>query len=150
MTRAIWTGLVWGLVAALVFALCLLFAVESGGASVVVGLAAVFGMGGAAGYTATQGMRMRPGRGLAAGTTAGTFGGIVVLVGSLIAVALLTGLVQQRVDLWLQRLARFVTIGIDPAPYLQGGGRLAGGCLGLVNFVLMAVGGGLGGLLRRR
>ncbi len=77
-------------------------------------------------------------------------GGAIVLLGSLLATAVLTSLLQQRVNFWLQAAARFVTVDIEPAPYLQGGGRFLGVCLGLVNFLLMIVGGALGGLFWRR
>ena len=150
MTGAIRAGLIWGLLGALVFALCLLFAVDSGGSSLVLGLAAVLAGGCGAGYSAARAVRARPGRGVVPGATAGACGGSIVLLASLLAVTVLTSLLQQRVDFWLQAAARFVTVDIELAPYLQGGGRFLGVCLGLVSFLLMVVGGALGGLLWRR
>ncbi len=94
------------------------------------------------------------------GLTAGLIGGLVMLVGSFFAGMLIVNLLRSEALGWAIGIP-FITwipvVGdtIDnanewAAPWLRSGGMALGGCLGIVNFMLMAIGGAVGGMMGRR
>ncbi|HSH77702.1 MAG TPA: hypothetical protein VLA19_04120 [Herpetosiphonaceae bacterium] len=148
MFGALRTGLVFGLVGAIVVAACLLI----GGilAGLPTALAAVALLGWGSGYTAAKTSRARPGQAIGRGMAAGIIAGTLVLLGSILAGTLSATLLREALDVWLQRLSYIIRIDVDLLPYFRGGGLVGGTCLGLVNLGLMAAGGAIGGLTWRR
>lgn len=126
-----------------------------------VNLLAVLLIGVAAGVVAASGARRG---GVGRGLTAGIIGGVITLIGSLFVGIVIVTFFRAQINLWLAGLpfvdalpvvGDTVTDTIDQVneraePWLRGGGVALGGCLGMVNLFLMAIGGALGGAVRRR
>ena len=148
MFGAVRVGLMFGL-AALVATLASLLL---GGlpAGPLIALAAVSLLGWGAGYTAAKTTRAYARQRIGRGAVAGIVGGTLAMAGSVVAGVAFAALLRQGIDVWIERLAFIVRLDVDPAPYLRGGGLLAGMCLGVVNFMLMVAVGALGCLSWRR
>ena len=148
---AIRSGLLFGFAALAIFVVLTLLQAYG------INLLAVLVLGVVAGYMAVSGRR-RPsvGRGL----TAGLIGGLVMLVGSFFAGMLIVFLLRSEALGWAIGIP-FITwipiVGdtIDSVnewsePWLRSGGMILGACLGIINLMLMAIGGAVGGMLGRR
>jgi hypothetical protein len=149
---AVRSGVLFGFAALATFAVLTLLQLYG------LNLLAVLVVGVVAGVMATSGMRR--GSGIGRGLTAGFIGGLIMLVGSLLVGILIVTFFRTQITLWLAGIP-FInqvpvvgdTIGEvneRADPWLRGGGLALGGCLGVVNFMLMALGGALGGAVRRR
>ena len=126
-----------------------------------VNLLVVFLIGIAAGVVAASGARRG---GVGRGLTAGIIGGVIVLIGSVFVGIVIVTFFRAQINVWLAGLpfvdalpvvGDTVTDTIDQVneraePWLRGGGVVLGGCLGVINLLLMATGGALGGAVRRR
>lgn len=145
------SGLMFGFAALVIFVVLTLL--QAYGLNLLMVL--VFGV--VAGNMAVSGRRRASvGRGL----TAGLIGGLVMLVGSFFAGMLIVSLLRSQALGWAIGIP-FITwipiVGdtIDnvnewAAPWLHSGAWVLGGCLGIVNFMLMAIGGAIGGVVGRR
>ncbi len=148
---AIRSGMLWGFAGLAIFALLTLLQLYG------LNLLAVFVAGIAAGHMAVTGRRRSSGVG--PGLTAGLIGGMVLLVGSFFVGILIVTLLRSEALGWAIGIP-FITwipiVGdtVDTVtgyadPWLRGGGLVLGSCLGLVNLVLMAAGGAIGGVVGR-
>ena len=142
------TGLVFGIVGAIVVSACLLIGRILAGLPMA--LAAVALLGWRAGYTAAQTSRAPSGQAIGRGMVAGLIAGALVLIGSILAGTLSATILRESIDIWLQRLSYIIRIDLDVLSYFGGGGLIGGTCLGLVNLGLMAAGGVIGGWTWRR
>jgi type II secretory pathway component PulF len=125
-------------------------------------LLAVLLIGVLAGVFATSGMRR--GSGVGRGLTTGLIGGLIMLLGSLFVGILLISFFRSQINVWLAGLPFIDAVPVvgdtvsdtigevneRAEPWLRGGGLALGGCLGIVNLLLMTFGGALGGAVRRR
>jgi hypothetical protein len=126
-----------------------------------VNLLAVLLIGVAAGMVAASDARRG---GLGRGLTAGIIGGVITLIGSIFVGIVIVTFFRAQINVWLAGLpfvdalpivGDTVTDTIDQVneragPWLRGGGVALGGCLGMINLLLMATGGAIGGAVRRR
>lgn len=149
------SGFVFGVAALLMFALLTLLQLYG------LNLLAVLLLGIVAGVVAASGARRS---GVGRGLTAGIIGGLITLIGSVFVGVLVVTFFRAQVNLWLAGLpfvGALPVIGsmlrdtVDQAnnrasPWLRTGGLALGGCLGMINLLLMAAGGALGGAVRRR
>lgn len=116
------------------------------------GFLSVLALGMGAGYTANKVMNSARDRRIGRGATAGAIGGVLALVGTVIAVLIALNLPGTQAAIQEQLAANpdLGDAGIDPAQLtslISGAGGIVGGfCGGLINLVVMVVGGLLGSL----
>ncbi len=149
------SGLIFGFVALLVFALLTLLQLYG------LNLLAVFLLGIVAGVLAASGARRG---GVGRGLAAGLIGGVITLLGSLVVGIVIVTFFRTQISLWLAGLPFVDALPVvgdtvrdtvdqvneQAEPWLRTGSLVVGGCLGVVNLLLMAAGGALGGAVRRR
>ena len=150
MFKTFGSGIIFGIAAAVLWAIALLLSVATGGSSLPAGFVGVTLLGGVAGYSAAGSTRRFHRGGLGRGIVAGILGGAIVLIGSVLAGGLFAAQVQARIDVWLTRLPRFIAVDWDWTFYVRRGGVVSGICFGMVNFLLMCMGSAIGALLHRR
>jgi type II secretory pathway component PulF len=152
---AVRSGIIFGFVALAAFVVLTLLQLYG------VNLLAVLLIGMAAGVVAASEARRG---GVGRGLTAGIIGGVITLIGSIFVGIVIVTFFRAQINLWLAGLpfvdalpvvGDTVTDTIDQVnqradPWLRGGGVVLGGCLGVINLLLMATGGALGGAVRRR
>lgn len=144
------SGLVFGVAAIVALLAVLIMAAASAGLSLLGMLLVMLLLGIGAGYSAATTRRSLRSQGVGRGVAAGAIAGSVAMIGSLVLGVALASVAQQRLDIWIQRIDPLIAIPFDPSSFVRGGGVATGFCLGLVNLILMVVGGGLGGVLARR
>ena len=151
LVAAVRAGLVLGFAALALFVVLTLMQLYG------VNLLAVLLVGVGSGVMAGGGRR---GSGVGRGLTAGFVGGLVMLIGSLFVGILIVTFFRAQINLWLAGIPFIDAVPVVgdtlteanewAEPWLRGGGLALGGCLGMVNFALMAAGGAVGGALGRR
>ncbi len=149
MSSTVKAGLVFGIaaVAASVGAVLLPF----GPVNYFVALISLVALGWGAGYTAAKSAPPGTGRGIGRGATAGALAGIVVLIVSVIAFALIANIEPFRSALRdaMEQTPQINEPGVNPVVAANLTGAGAGFCLGLINLVLLTIGGIAGGLTWR-
>lgn len=143
-------GIIFGVAAAIAFAAG--FIIPLPAINVIVALGSVIALGWGAGYTAAKTAPAGAERGIGRGAIAGAIaGGVVLLISSLAFLVLAnSGVFQQLLREALQQPGIVdpntgQPTSVDPIPAAIIGGAAGGLCLGLINLVLMFVGGAVGG-----
>lgn len=148
-------GLVFGLAATFAFAAGLFLPLPP--LNFLLAFVSVLALGWGAGYTAAKTTGTSAGAGIGRGATAGALAGGVVLVISVLVFLLLANTPFVR-DLFREVLQQNPGIvdpntgeptSVDPTIAALIGGAGGGFCLGLINLILMFVGGAVGGMLWR-
>lgn len=151
MSGTVRAGLLFGLAAIVAFIASLFLPIPC--VNFILALGSVVALGWGAGYTAAKTTNASTDQRLGRGTTAGAIGGAVVLVGSIAAFLLLSGVlmslpgIQEQLAATLAEDPDTSNLNPDDVTTLLGAGfGIVGFCMGLVNFLLMLLGGLFGGL----
>ncbi len=153
MSGTVRAGLLFGIAAVFAFVVSLLLGVILPCINLLLGFAAIIALGWGAGYTAAKNTGAGPGQGAGRGATAGAIGGTVVLLGLMVAFLLLFNLPPVQAQIaqvyreTLQQNPELVTPGIDPTLVGSTAGLVFGFFCGIINFILMLIGGAIGGMM---
>lgn len=155
MSGTVRAGLIFGLAAIVAFVAGLILPIPC--VNVLLAFGSVIALGYGAGFTGAKTTGAGPGQGVGRGATAGAIGGLVTLIGSTIALLVLGNVllnipgVREQLSAGLQEGLRqnpgAANPDIDPGALFGVGFGIAGFCLGGINFVLMVIGGLIGGAL---
>ncbi len=151
MSGTMRAGLVFGLASVAAFLGALLIPIPC--LNVILALASVIALGWGAGYTAAKTTGAGPGQGAGRGATAGAIGGAISLVGLAVALFIIVNIpaVQDRIALIYQQVLEqnpeLVTPGVDPTLVGRTAGVVLGFFCGIINFILMVIGGLVGGVM---
>lgn len=151
MSGTVRTGIVFGIAAVVAFIAGFMFPLPP--LNFLLAFGSMLALGWGAGYTAAKIAEPGTGRGIGRGATAGLIAGAVVLALSTLLFGLLaTPAARQALAEMVQPDAQVVdpsgaeSVSADFVIATFVGGSGAGFCLGLVNLILLAVGGAIGGL----
>jgi hypothetical protein len=149
MSGTVRAGLLFGLAGVFAFLAGLILPIPC--LNMLVALGSLIALGWGAGYTAAKTTGAGPGQGTGRGTTAGAIAGTIVLIGSVLAflvVQYIPGF-REQVQLALQQAAQQnPEMGqVDAGAMLGVGLGIAGFMCGIINFILMLIGGAIGGLM---
>lgn len=151
MSGTVRAGLLFGL-AAIVASIAALF-LPIPCVNFILSIGSVIALGWGAGFTAAKTTGATSDQRLGRGLTAGAIGGVVVLIGSVIALIALSGVImsipgiQEQISEALQQNPDAANLNPDDVGTFLGAGLgVVGFCMGLVNFLLMLLGGLIGGL----
>ncbi|WP_152541377.1 hypothetical protein [Kallotenue papyrolyticum] len=155
MSGLLRAGLLFGLAATLAFVGGLLLPI--GCVNVLIAFASVIALGWGAGYTAAKTSGAGRGQGVGRGLTAGAIAGLIALIGTLIALIVLGNVLRnqpgfeaalrQQLELMMPQNPEVGDIDLEAVTGLAF--VIAGFGCGLINFLLMLLGGALGGLMWR-
>jgi hypothetical protein len=161
MSGTVRAGLIFGIAAVFAFVGSLLLIAVSPCIGGILALGSAVALGWGAGYTAAKNTGAGPGQGTARGLTAGAIGGTILLIGSVIVFLLLFLIVanvlndpnvRNQVEEMLRENPSFRDIDI-PTTAVLGltnillSGAFLGFCIGIINLVLMLLGGAIGGAM---
>lgn len=152
MSGTVRAGLVFGLAALLAFFAALFLPIPC--VNFIVAIGSVIALGWGAGQTAAKTTNAAQGQGTGRGATAGAIGGTVILIGSVILFLALSGVfmnlpgVRDQLATALQQNPDTTNINPDDLGAVLGAsfGVVGFGC-GIMNFVLMLIGGLIGGAM---
>lgn len=153
MSGTVRAGLVFGLAALLAFIGGTLLNALIPCVGFIVAIVSVIALGWGAGQTAAKTTNAAQGQGTGRGATAGAIGGTVLLIGSVIAFLALSSVITSLPgfeDQLQQALQQNPDANIDPndaGAFLGIGFGVVGFGCGIMNFVLMLIGGLIGGAM---
>ncbi|HEX6290408.1 MAG TPA: hypothetical protein VFZ66_14555 [Herpetosiphonaceae bacterium] len=149
MSGTVRAGLVFGLAAVLAFLGGFLIPIPC--VNMILGFGSVIALGWGAGYTGAKTTGAGPGQGTGRGLTAGAIAGTVVLIGSVLVFLLVQYIpgFQDAISQGLQQAAQQnPEVGdVDVGSFLGLGLGIAGFMCGIINFILMLIGGAIGGMM---
>lgn len=152
MSGAVRAGLIFGLAAIVAFIAGLFLPIPC--VNIILAFGSVIALGWGAGYTADKWTGANQSQRIGRGATAGAIGGLVVLIGSLVAFIALSGVilslpgVREQIATALQENPDAANLNPDDLQAAVGVGfGFIGFCLGVINFVLMLLGGVIGGAM---
>lgn len=151
MSGTVRAGLIFGLGAIFAFIGSILLAGILPCINFVIAFISLIALGWGAGNTAAKTTGAGPGQGVGRGLTAGAIAGAVVLIGSILAFLLIQYLpgVSEQVNLAIQEAAQQNPDAgdVDAGAVLGLGLGIVGFGCGIINFILMLIGGAIGGLM---
>lgn len=149
MTGTLRAGIVFGIAALVAFVAGLVIPLPV--INVLVAYGALLVLGGGAGYTAAKTAAPGTGRGSGRGAIAGAIAGVVVLILSTVALALVENVAAVRLALRdaLAQTPQMNEPGLNPLVAANLAGAGSGLFLGLINLIVLVIGGIIGGALWR-
>jgi hypothetical protein len=122
--------------------------------NIIIAFGSLIALGWGAGYTAAKASGAGPGQGTGRGATAGAIAGVIALIGTVVALIALSSVimnlpgVREQIAVALQQDPN--TQGLNPGDVEAAAGMgfaVAGFCFGVLNFILMLLGGLFGGMM---
>jgi hypothetical protein len=154
MSNTVRAGVIFGIAAVVAFIGGLFFPLPP--LNYVLAFGSMIALGWGAGYTAAKTAPVGSERGVGRGATAGLIAGGVMLIASVIIFALLANLspIREAISAAVQQQGVVDPntgnpTSVDPTAATLSTGAGAGFCLGLINLLLLAAGGAVGGFLWR-
>lgn len=149
MSGTVRAGLVFGLAGVFAFLGALLLPIPC--VNMILAFGSLIALGWGAGNTAAKTTGAGPGQGTGRGLTAGAIAGTIVLIGSVVVFLLVQYIpgVRDQVNLALEQAAQQNPDAgqIDVGTMLGLGLGIAGFLCGIMNFILMLIGGAIGGMM---
>jgi hypothetical protein len=149
MSGTVRAGLLFGLAAVFAFLGGLILPIPC--LNIVLAFVSLIALGWGAGNTAAKTTGAGPGQGTGRGLTAGAIAGTIVLIGTVIVFLLVQYIpgVSEQINLALQQAAQQNPDAgqVDAGTMLGLGLGIAGFMCGIVNFILMLIGGAIGGMM---
>jgi hypothetical protein len=149
MSGTVRAGLVFGLAGVFAFLGGLLLPIPC--VNMVLAFGSLIALGWGAGNTAAKTTGAGPGQGVGRGLTAGAIAGTIVLIGSVLVFLLIQYIpgVRDQVNLAMQQAAQQnpEAGNVDAGAMLGLGLGIAGFACGVINFILMLIGGAIGGMM---